>query len=127
MAGADGRGGGCRARGEQWASGEMRRANSCCLPAALLLGAALHDSTLAPLLISQRAAKRGLSSGRRGRPLPHHHPFHPRSAPSPMAAVAPAKRKAELPPGVVVEGGGDVEVIPLGAGQEVGRSCIIVR
>lgn len=41
----------------------------------------------------------------------------------PMAA--PAKRKAELPPGVVVEG--DVEVIPLGAGQEVGRSCIIVR
>lgn len=41
--------------------------------------------------------------------------------------AAPAKRKAELPPGVVVEGGGDVEVIPLGAGQEVGRSCIIVK
>ena len=37
------------------------------------------------------------------------------------------KRKATEEPVELKQGSSNVEIIPLGAGQEVGRSCIIVK
>ena len=37
------------------------------------------------------------------------------------------KRKAEEPPEATEDSKNMVEIIPLGAGQEVGRSCIILK
>ena len=38
-----------------------------------------------------------------------------------------AKRKAESAPEAVEGGRNTVEIMPLGAGQEVGRSCVIIK